>query len=295
MSSRNLRFAIFGNIYQPKNASSVLKVLVCLNERKAEVLIESELYDFLVRQQQVDVSNVKVFKNADFDADFVISMGGDGTFLRAASMVGCKQIPILGINMGRLGFLADVSASEIEPMIGALYEDDFTVESRATIKVETDGQPLTGYDCALNDVAILKRDNASMISIRVSVDGEYLTTYQADGLVVSTPTGSTAYSLSVGGPIIVPGTSVFSMTAVAPHSLNIRPIVIPDSSEISLVVESRSHNFLVALDGRSENCSEETRITLRKAPYQVKVVKRAGQKYFHTLREKMMWGADQRG
>ena len=295
MSSRNLRFAIFGNIYQPKNASSVLKVLVCLNERKAEVLIESELYDFLVRQQQVDVSNVKVFKNADFDADFVISMGGDGTFLRAASMVGCKQIPILGINMGRLGFLADVSASEIEPMISALYEDDFTVESRATIKVETDGQPLTGYDCALNDVAILKRDNASMISIRVSVDGEYLTTYQADGLVVSTPTGSTAYSLSVGGPIIVPGTSVFSMTAVAPHSLNIRPIVIPDSSEISLVVESRSHNFLVALDGRSENCSEETRITLRKAPYQVKVVKRAGQKYFHTLREKMMWGADQRG
>lgn len=295
MSSRNLRFAIFGNIYQPKKSSSILKVLACLNAHNAEVLIESELHDFLARQQRVDVKAAKVFENADFDADYVISMGGDGTFLRAASMVGCKQIPILGINMGRLGFLADISASEIEPIISALYEDDFTVESRAAIKVEADGQPLTGYDCALNDVAILKRDNASMISIRVSVDGEYLTTYQADGLVVSTPTGSTAYSLSVGGPIIVPGTSVFSMTAVAPHSLNIRPIVIPDNSEISLVVESRSHNFLVALDGRSENCSEETRITLRKAPYQVKVVKRAGQKYFHTLREKMMWGADQRG
>lgn len=295
MSSRKLRFAIFGNIYQPKKSSSILKVLACLHERKAEVLIESELHDFLVRQQQVDVRDAKVFENAGFDADYVISMGGDGTFLRAASMVGCKQIPILGINMGRLGFLADISAGEIEQIISALYEDDFTVESRAAIKVETDGQPLTGSDCALNDVAILKRDNASMISIRVSVDGEYLTTYQADGLVVSTPTGSTAYSLSVGGPIIVPGTSVFSMTAVAPHSLNIRPIVIPDSSEISLVVESRSHNFLVALDGRSENCSEETRITLRKAPYCVKVVKRAGQKYFHTLREKMMWGADQRG
>lgn len=295
MSFPKLRFAIFGNIYQPKKSSSILKVLACLHERKAEVLIESELYDFLVRQQQVDVKAAKVFVNNDFDADFVISMGGDGTFLRAASMVGSKQIPILGINMGRLGFLADVSASEIEPMIAALYEGDFTVESRAVIKVEADGQPLAGYDCALNDVAILKRDNASMITIRASVDGEYLTTYQADGLVVSTPTGSTAYSLSVGGPIIVPGTSVFSMTAVAPHSLNIRPIVIPDSSEVSLVVESRSHSFLVALDGRSEHCSEETRITLRKAPYYVKVVKRAGQKYFHTLREKMMWGADQRG
>jgi NAD+ kinase len=146
----------------------------------------------------------------------------------------------------------------------------------------------------LNDVAILKRDNAAMISIRTTVNGDYLTTYRADGLVISTPTGSTAYSLSVGGPIIVPGTCVFSMTAVAPHSLNIRPIVIPDNAEISLTVESRSHNFLVALDGRSENCSEGTRLTLRKAPYYVKVVKRAGQRYFHTLREKMMWGADQR-
>ena len=295
MSSRNLRFAIFGNIYQPKKSSSILKVLACLHDRKAEVYVENELYDFLVHQQQVDIKATKVFVNDDFDADFVISMGGDGTFLRAASMVGNKQIPILGINMGRLGFLADISASEIEPMISALYEDDYTIEARSVLKVETDGQPLTGYDCALNDVAILKRDNASMISIRVSVDGEYLTTYQADGLVVSTPTGSTAYSLSVGGPIIVPGTRVFSMTAVAPHSLNIRPIVIPDNSEISFVVESRSHNFLVALDGRSEHCSEETRITLRKAPYYVKVVKRVGQKYFHTLREKMMWGADQRG
>ncbi|MBQ9229992.1 MAG: NAD kinase [Prevotella sp.] len=295
MTSRKLRFAIFGNTYQPKKSASIMKLLACLSERKADVMIEKNFYDFLMHHEHMKVDAIRVFGGSDFDADFVISMGGDGTFLRAASMVGDKQIPILGINMGRLGFLADISASEIEQMVNALYEGDYTLESRATIKVETDGSPLVGYDCALNDVAILKRDNASMISIRVSVNGEYLTTYQADGLVVSTPTGSTAYSLSVGGPIIVPGTSVFSMTAVAPHSLNIRPIVISDSSEICLTVESRSHNFLVALDGRSENCSEETRITLRKAPYYVKVVKRAGQKYFHTLREKMMWGADQRG
>ncbi len=295
MTSRKLRFAIFGNTYQPKKSASIMKILACLSERKADVMIEKNFYDFLMHHEHMRVDAIRVFEGSDFEADFVISMGGDGTFLRAASVVGDKQIPILGVNMGRLGFLADISANEIEHIVEAIYEGDYSIETRAAIAVETDGTPLKGYHCALNDVAILKRDNASMISIRVSVNGDYLTTYQADGLVVSTPTGSTAYSLSVGGPIIVPGTSVFSMTAVAPHSLNIRPIVIPDNAEICLTVESRSHNFLVALDGRSENCSEETRLTLRKAPYKVKVVKRAGQKYFHTLREKMMWGADQRG
>jgi NAD+ kinase len=294
MTSRKLRFAIFGNTYQPKKSVSILKILACLSQRKADVCIEREFHDFLMNTQHVGVEVNKIFDGSDFEADFVISMGGDGTFLRAASMVGDKQIPILGINMGRLGFLADISASEIEHIIDAIYEGDYSIETRAAISVETEGTPLEGYCCALNDVAVLKRDNASMISIRVTVNGDYLTTYQADGLVISTPTGSTAYSLSVGGPIIVPGTCVFSMTAVAPHSLNIRPIVIPDNVEICLTVESRSHNFLVALDGRSENCSEGTRLTLRKAPYKVKVVKRTGQRYFHTLREKMMWGADQR-
>lgn len=295
MTSRKLRFAIFGNTYQPKKSVSIQKILACLAERKADVYVEKNFYDFLVHEHHISLDSAYTFDSNDFEADFVISLGGDGTFLRAASMVGDKQIPILGVNMGRLGFLADINANEIEYIIQALYEGEYSIETRAAIAVETDGSKLQGYHCALNDVAILKRDNASMISIRATVNGDYLTTYQADGLVVSTPTGSTAYSLSVGGPIIVPGTCVFSMTAVAPHSLNIRPIVIPDNAEICLTVESRSHNFLVALDGRSENCSEGTRLTLRKAPYLVKVVKRAGQRYFHTLREKMMWGADQRG
>ena len=206
-----------------------------------------------------------------------------------------KQIPILGINAGRLGFLADVNVQEIEHAIAALHDEDYAVDSRSVIQVDTSGQSLQGYHCALNDVAILKRDNASMIAIHASINGDALTTYQADGLIVSTPTGSTAYSLSVGGPIIVPGTHVFAMTAVAPHSLNVRPIVMSEDSVIELTVESRTHNFLVALDGRSEKLPDTTRITLRKAPYRVQVIKRAGTKYFHTLREKMMWGADQRG
>ncbi len=295
MSSRKLRFAFFGNTYQPKKSVSIRQILASLAQRKAEVSIERAFYDFLVSDPKNALSGVTVFDGNNFDADFVISMGGDGTFLRAASMVGSKQVPILGINTGRLGFLADVTAQEIDHTIQALYEGDYAVETRSVIEVSTSGQKLKGYRCALNDVAILKRDNASMITIHCTVNGDYLTTYQADGLIMSTPTGSTAYSLSNGGPIIVPGTHVFLLTAVAPHSLNVRPIVLSEDSEIQLTVESRTHNYLVALDGRSEPLQETTRLRLRKAPYRVRVIKRADTKYFHTLREKMMWGADQRG
>ena len=292
---RKLRFAIFGNVYQPKKSVSIQKILACLSQYEAEVFIEREFYTFITEGQQMSLKGVNVFDNNQFEADFAISMGGDGTFLRTASVVGQKQIPILGINTGRLGFLADVNAQEIERTIHALHDEDYAVDTRAVIQVETKGQELQGYNCALNDVAILKRDNASMISIYATINGETLTTYQADGLIISTPTGSTAYSLSVGGPIIVPGTHVFSLTAVAPHSLNVRPIVVSEDSVIELSVESRTHNFLVALDGRSEKLDETTQLTLRRAPYRVQVIKRAGTKYFHTLREKMMWGADQRG
>ena len=295
MSSRKLRFAFFGNTYQPKKSVSIRQILASLAQRKAEVSIERAFYDFLVSDPKNALSGVTVFDGNNFDADFVISMGGDGTFLRAASMVGSKQVPILGINTGRLGFLADVTAQEIDHTIQALYEGDYAVETRSVIEVSTSGQKLKGYRCALNDVAILKRDNASMITIHCTVNGDYLTTYQADGLIMSTPTGSTAYSLSNGGPIIVPGTHVFLLTAVAPHSLNVRPIVLSEDSEVQLTVESRTHNYLVALDGRSEPLQETTRLRLRKAPYRVRVIKRADTKYFHTLREKMMWGADQRG
>ncbi len=295
MTARKLRFAIFGNTYQPKKSASIYKILSCLTERKAEVSMERAFYKFLTDGEQLPIEGVRVFDGNDFEADFALSMGGDGTFLRTASMIGLKEIPILGINTGRLGFLADINAGDIEHTIAALYVDDYSVETRSVIQVETQGEALQGYSCALNDVAILKRDNASMITIHANINGETLTTYQADGLIMSTPTGSTAYSLSVGGPIIVPGTHVFSLTAVAPHSLNVRPIVVSEDSVIELTVETRSHNYLVALDGRSEKLSDTTKITLRKAPYRVQVIKRSGTRYFRTLREKMMWGADQRG
>ena len=291
MSQRKLKFALFGNIYQTKKSAAIQKVLSCLSEWGAVLSVDQEYFDYLCHDQLLDVPAAHVFSGDDFEADFAISMGGDGTFLKTAARVGSRNIPILGVNMGRLGFLADIAPQGIESCLHALHEDDYAVESRAVIQVALSDELLGS---ALNDVAILKRDTASMISIRTSINGEYLTTYQADGLIASTPTGSTAYSLSNGGPIIVPGTGVLVMTAVAPHSLNIRPIVIPDSAVVTLDVESRSHSFLVAVDGRSEKCAEGTRITLRRAPYNVQVVKRSGKQYFSTLREKMMWGADVR-
>jgi NAD+ kinase len=294
MEHSKLRFALFGNIYQTNMSESIQKVLSTLSDYGSELCVDAEYYDFLKDDLHLTVPASYVFYGNEFDADFVISMGGDGTFLKAASRVREKDIPILGVNMGRLGFLADTSPDDIEACVEALYHDDFAIQSRAMIEVTTDGEPFEVFNCALNDVAILKRDTAAMISVRASINGQYLNTYQADGLVISTPTGSTAYSLSNGGPIIVPGTKVFSMTAVAPHSLNVRPIVLPDSSVIELEVESRSHNFLVAIDGRSEKCKEGTKITLRRAPYDIKVVKRAEHRYFNSLREKMSWGVDTR-
>ena len=289
-----MRFALFGNTYQAKKSAHVLRLLSILGKHQAEVYIDNEFYEFLTKEQKMDICVAGVFENDNFEADMVLSMGGDGTFLKAASHVGKKNIPILGINTGRLGFLADVSPEDMEETFEDIYKGNYKVEDRSVLQAFSEGKPLKGYPCGLNEIAILKRDSSSMITIHTSINGAYLTTYQADGLVIATPTGSTAYSLSIGGPVIVPHSNTIAITPVAPHSLNIRPIVINDDWEITLDVESRSHNFLVAIDGRSETCREGTRLTIRKADYRIKVIKRQNHVFFHTLRDKMMWGADGR-
>ena len=294
MAEQHLKFAIFGNEYQAKKSASIEIILNYLDKRGAEVYVESTYYDFLTRDQHLKLNVAGVFEDYNFDVDYVISMGGDGTFLKAASRVWAKGTPIIGINMGRLGFLADVLPSEIESALDSLYAGECQIEEHAVIQVEPKGGVLAGNPFALNDIAVLKRDDASMISIRTMVDGEFLVTYQADGLIVSTPTGSTAYNLSNGGPIIIPQSGSLCLTPVAPHSLNIRPIVINDTAEITLDIESRSHNYLVAIDGRSERMTEETRLVIRRAAHSIKIVKQRNQRYFSTLREKLMWGADQR-
>lgn len=294
MTEKTLRFAIFGNEYQPKKSTSAERLLSYLMQKGAEIYIDRPFYNFLINVLDIKIQVTGVFDDYNFDVDYVVSLGGDGTFLKAASKVGSKGTPIIGINMGRLGFLANILPGEIENTIDDIYSGNFSLERHAAIQIEADGEPIEGNPFALNDIAVLKRDNASMISIRTSINGEYLVTYQADGLIVSTPTGSTAYNLSNGGPIIVPQAGILCLTPVAPHSLNIRPITINDDSVIQLEVESRSHNFLVAIDGRSEKLREGTTITIRKAPFNILVINRQGQRYFSTLREKLMWGADQR-
>lgn len=292
---QKLRFAIFGNQHQEKKSVATQKLMVLLQQYEADILIDRPFYDFLINGQHLDINPTRVFDGDDFEADFAISMGGDGTLLRTATRVAAKHVPILGINVGRLGFLAEVKPVEMERAIAAIYAENYTIHDHVALQLNCgDKTPTDGRQLALNDIAVLKRDNASMISIRTAINGEFLMNYQADGLIVTTPTGSTAYSLSNGGPIITPGTGVICLTAVAPHSLNIRPVVVPDNAVITLKVESRSHNFLAAIDGRSAGLSEDTEMTIRKSPDTIRIVRFKSHNYYSTLREKMMWGLDQR-
>ncbi len=291
---QTLRFALFGNTYQEHKSAHVTHLLEILRRRKAQICISNEFYDFLRNHTKADLSGLEVFEGNSFSADMVLSIGGDGTFLKAASRVGKKEIPILGINTGRLGFLADVLPDQMEDAFDEIYQGNYLAEPRRVLKLTCNGHVLKGYPYGLNEIAVLKRDTSSMITIHAYINGEPLNVYQADGLVISTPTGSTGYSLSVGGPILVPQSGTISLTAVAPHSLNVRPIVIRDDWKITLDVESRSHNFLIAVDGRSETCREGTRLTIKRADYYVRIVKRCHHSFFNTLREKMMWGMDGR-
>lgn len=295
MKRNILRFAFFGNEYQAKKSQAVYKIIAFLQQRKAEILMDKPFYEFITQGQRLDISVTRVFEGDDFEADFAVSMGGDGTLLETAARVGAKGIPIIGVNIGRLGFLAAVNPSEIENAFGAVYGGDYIVKEHTVIKLETEGggEVMTS-PYALNDIALLKRDNASMISIRTSINDEYLMTYQADGIIVTTPTGSTAYSLSNGGPVIAPDTGTLCLTAVAPHSLTVRPIVLPDNCVITMKVESRSHNFLAAVDGRSVSLDDGTVVRISKAAYAARIVRFSDMRYFTTLREKMMWGLDQR-
>ncbi len=290
-----LRFAFFGNEYQAKKSQAVYKIIALLQQNGAEIYVDRPFYEFITEKQRLDINVTRVFDGDDFEADFAISMGGDGTLLKTAARVGGKGMPIIGVNIGRLGFLADVNPSEIEQAIAAVYRGEYRIQEHSVIKMETeDGEEVTESPYALNDIALLKRDHASMISIRTSINGDYLMTYQADGIIVTTPTGSTAYSLSNGGPIIAPNTGTLCLTAVAPHSLAVRPIVLPDTCVITMKVESRSHSFLAAVDGKSVSLHDGTVVRIFKAPYSARIVRFSEKNYFTTLREKMMWGADTR-
>ena len=280
----SLKFALFGNIYQERKCTAVQKFFAIAEAHKASIAIHEPFYLFLRDTMQIAIPQCEVITSDDFTADYIVCMGGDGTFLDVASKIGSKEIPIIGINTGRLGFLASFSPEQIESAIDDIYEGRFNLEQHSVLHISCDELSLGDYPNALNEVAILKHDISSMITIHTSINEEYLTTYQADGLIIGTPTGSTAYSLSVGGPIIVPQAGTISLTPVAPHSLNMRPLVICDDAEIQLRVESRSHRFLISLDGRSQSYEENIHLHIRRAPYVVNVVTQPGHSFFSALR-----------
>jgi NAD+ kinase len=289
------RIAIFGGIKQHVNGSSICPLIQMLNGMGIDVVAPSSMADSWIETCRLgDGCHLEVLPVEEIVADLAISMGGDGTFLHTAACVGERGIPILGINAGRLGFLADIPLSQVVPAIEAIVNGEYEIEHRSVIQASVSNNELNGVPYALNEVAVLKHDNSSMIEIETYVGGCLLNNYQADGLIVATPTGSTGYSLSVGGPIIEPKSSTFVISPVASHSLTTRPVIICDDTEIEMKVISRSHNYLISIDGRSQSMSDEVTISLRRAEHTIKVVKLLNTHFYDTLRNKMMWGADKR-
>lgn len=289
-----MKFALFGNTFQSDKSAHVRHCVEALRRHGNHIAVDGVFMRFLQREIGLDFVPDEVIDGDEFNADMVLSMGGDGTFLETARRVGTKSIPILGVNTGRLGFLADAENGTIDETVTALCEGRYAVEQRSVLAVTSEGDAIQGYPFALNDIAVLKRDNSSMIAIRMEVDGQSMNTYQADGLIISTPTGSTGYAMSVGGPIMDPKSATFGITPVAPHSLNVRPVVLRDNISISLKVISRTHHYLLSVDGRSEVMNEATELKISKANYTIGIVRVSGLTFFDTLRHKLSWGSDPR-
>ncbi|MBR5470283.1 MAG: NAD kinase [Paludibacteraceae bacterium] len=284
---------VFGNNYRKETLEQVEILFRLLQEHNISVGIETIFYNFLCNDLNFKPCVDFFISDDNFDADLALSIGGDGTFLKTASHVGNKNIPILGINTGRLGFLADISGEEIVAAFDDILNNRYRIEERTVLQVKTsDSNEIFGY--ALNEVAVLKQDTSSMITVHTKLNEEFLTDFQSDGLIVSTPTGSTAYSMSVGGPLVLPQSKNFILAAVAPHSLNIRPLVIPDDFKIELEVKSRLGCYLISLDGRSAVLNQSTKIFVQKSDFTLKLLKRENYTYYNTLRNKLMWGVDKR-
>ena len=287
------KVAIFGSVRKHGFEKALRDLFAVLNEKSVEIFLDAEVNGFVVGNSLKDLPEFSLLKKEEYSSlDLALSLGGDGTFLRTAYKVGEAGVPILGINLGNLGFLVDVPGDEIKAAINEIFSAGFTVEERSLLSLKRSDED--GNSVALNEIAVLKQDTSSMIRVHTVINGEYLCTYRADGLLISTPTGSTAYALSVGASIMMPENKSFMLSPVAPHSLNLRPVIIPDHWKIELEVESRTNHFLVSLDGRSSLCTNNVRLSIEKAPYSVKVAKRLNHTYFNTLREKLMWGADAR-
>ena len=290
-----MKIAVHGRSFSESARPFIQAMLDELHDRGIEIQVYAPFRQFL-DSAHVQHYSQKVYDSADdvFDARLIVSLGGDGTLLEAVSLVGARQIPVIGINVGRLGFLATVPPERIPDMIEALEQGRYRIDERSMLVMQADQDIFDGLNFGLNDFTITKTDTSSMITVHSYLNGEFLNSYWADGLIVSTPTGSTGYSLSCGGPVLVPNAQNFILTPVSPHNLNVRPLVVEDTAVLSFEVKSRSNNCMVSLDSRSRVVDSSLKITISKAPFTARLIKMLDDDFFNTLRSKLSWGLDMR-
>jgi NAD+ kinase len=267
-----------------------------LHDYNVSVYVFAPFEQYLIQEKKFAFTFEGTFSehsDLNIDTELLISIGGDGTFLEAITFIREKGIPIVGINSGRLGFLANISTSEVSTVIEHILLKNYTLEERSLVKLNSTQPLFKEFPYALNEFT-LQKTSSSLIAIHVSINNEFLSSYWSDGLIVSTPTGSTAYSLSLGGPLVTPLSDIFVITPIAVHNLNVRPLVIPDNSELKITVSGRTNLYLTTLDSRSSECDIENEITITKANFKIKTVKLPEISFYTTLRNKLMWGADKR-
>ncbi len=291
-----MNVAVYGRKVTKQNAEYYKEFLGIIQDFGWNPVLESDFKKLLVKKIGVSESTDEFRSHDDFKSgiDLSFSLGGDGTFLQNVKFIRSSGVPVLGINTGRLGFLANISRDQIQEAMELVRKKEYVHQKRSLIRVETE-QNLFGNDnVALNEVTLQKKDTSSMITVHASLDGKYLNSYWADGLIVATPSGSTAYSLSCGGPIITPGCQVHILTPIAPHNLNVRPMVVPDHMPIKLSIEGRNRSYLISLDGKSMSIRQEEEVTIHKADYMINVIKFEDNNFLDTIRNKMLWGIDKR-
>lgn len=291
-----MKIAIYGQLYTPKTKAAFEKLLNYFERKIATLFVEEEFYTKLSKDclSTLKKAKVKPFTTLDSSWDLLVSIGGDGSFLRAVTFVQNFNIPIIGINTGRLGFLANISEDNIAEAMNKITSGDYKLSERTLITAEYENSDATELNFALNEIAVSRKNTTSMISIETFIDGEYLNSYWADGLIVATPTGSTGYSLSCGGPVIMPESNSFVLTPIAPHNLNARPLIISNFKKITLKISGRETAFLMSLDSRIKSIDNSITICIQKAPFKIKMIELKNNNFLKTLRKKLLWGKDKR-
>ena len=293
-----MKVAIYGQYYQNSTEPIIKDIFEFFNKHDVEMVIEAAFLETLYEKQIIknDYTTFANYNELNASFDMMISIGGDGTILRAATLVRDSGIPILGINAGRLGFLASVQKENIDLFLQFVIDKKFSISERTLISISSDPeiQEMTALNFAMNEISVSRKDTTSMITIETYLNGEYLNSYWADGLIIATPTGSTGYSMSCGGPILTPDVQSLVITPIAPHNLNARPLVIPDCTEIRLKVSGREPFYLVSLDSRIASVENDAILTIKKTPYKIKMVEITEETFLKTLRNKLLWGEDKR-